>query len=381
MPDPGPEVTPEATISFSKETIEIGGSMFDEGEATMITNQTVFSATSTATWVEAKFEGKILKAVAKEANDTGAERTATITVTAGKDDNTATATISVKQGLRDSSAEKLFLNVDNPEASLAANLNSTASVTFLSNGDNLDLKIPEDAEAWLTAEISGNNVNFTAKTENTTGKIYQAVIVLTATKGEETASVNISVSQDTKLPEGIVVGAMYNNEGVIFEVTDTYIKIISMKEGKNLNWSNLDDATSVTGTDNPDDGIEYSNKLFALPDLEKNYPAAFFCKSQGEGWYMPSRRELKVIRTNLGLGQAEITNKVLEKNGGDPIFLEGDADNSYWSCCESSKNLQKAWRIMFKPSNTPDQEAYKCETMHGQEVCRWNVRAVKKIMR
>lgn len=379
MPDPGPEVTPKATLSFSKEEIEIGGSMFNEGEATMITNQTVFSASASETWVNPVFEGKILKAVAAEANDTGAERTATITVIAGKDDNTATATISVRQGIRDASSEKLVLNISDPNALLGADMNQTATVAFESNGDNFTITIPEDATTWLSAEIVDKSVVFTSLTENATGKLNSSVVTLTATKGDETLSENITVNQETKTPQGITVGAIYENEGIIFEVTEEYIKIMSLKEGKNLNWSNLDQEVSVTGTDNPDDGYEYSQKLFAQENLEENYPAAFFCKSQGEGWYMPSRRELKTIRTNLGLAQAEITNETLATVGGDPIFTEQDANNSYWSCCESSKNLSKAWRIMFKTSTTPDQEAYKCETAHGQSQCRWNVRAVKKI--
>ena len=80
MPDPGPEIVPEATLSLSKTEIEIGGSMFDEGEATIISNQMKFTASSSETWLTAECEGKILRAIAAEPNDTGGERTAVITV-------------------------------------------------------------------------------------------------------------------------------------------------------------------------------------------------------------------------------------------------------------------------------------------------------------
>ena len=133
MPDPGPEIVPEATLSLSKTEIEIGGSMFDEGEATIISNQMKFTASSSETWLTAECEGKILRAIAAEPNDTGGERTAVITVVAGEGDNTATATINVKQGIRDEASETTILEIANPNAELAAEENSTATVSFETN--------------------------------------------------------------------------------------------------------------------------------------------------------------------------------------------------------------------------------------------------------
>ena len=133
MPDPGPEVIPEATLTLSQTEVTIGGSLYDQGETTLQTNQTVFNATSSASWAEPQIEGKILKIVAKEANDTGKERTATVTVVAGKDDNTATATLTVKQGLRDAESEKAVLKLEKPEVSFGSADGQSESVAFETN--------------------------------------------------------------------------------------------------------------------------------------------------------------------------------------------------------------------------------------------------------
>lgn len=362
MPDPGPEVTPEATLSFSKTEIEIGGSKLSEGEATLITNQTVFSATTSEDWLEAKFEGKILKAVAAKSNDTKAERTATITVTAGKDDNTATATISVKQLVNDGSGdEKTVLTVADPNALLKSEANSTAEVTFDTNRDNASVVVPEDAQSWLKAEISDSKVVFTALAENSTGAIREAKVTLSAGEGEDVQSVEITVKQQTATPQGMVVGALYEG-GMIFEITEAYVKVISLN-GAQLAWSSAEASTVSVGTDsNPDDGIDNTNKIKALANFATDYPAAKWCVDQGEGWYMPSRRELNTFATAFS-GNWDAANAFLESYGGSAVPI----DQYHLTCCE--KNESQAWSI--KPV---DKKAFS-----GAKATARYVRAIKKI--
>lgn len=335
MPDPGPEVTPEATLSFSKELIEIGGSMFDEGEATMITNQTVFNATASETWVNPVFEGKILKAVAAEANDTGSERTATITVTAGKDDNTATATISVRQGIRDESSETTILNVADPNAELEASANSTAEVTFETNKTDVTITVPEDASGWLGAEIQGTKVIFTALKDNASGTILETKALLSAGSGEGTVTREINVRQLTSAPEGLAVGALYEG-GIIFEVTDDYVKIMSLK-GSKLLWSTEQE---LVGTEsNPAEGIENTEKIKAMPNFETAYPGPKWCVDQGEGWYMPSRSEYNTLATAFAEIGWESVNAFITSYGGDEIL----SDQYHLTSCE--KDASKAWVV------------------------------------
>lgn len=362
MPDPGPEVTPKATLSFSKEEIEIGGSMFNEGEATMITNQTVFSASASETWVNPVFEGKILKAVAAEANDTGAERTATITVIAGKDDNTATATISVKQGIRDESSETTILNIADPNAELEASANSTAEVTFETNKTDVTITVPEEAQEWLKAEVQDTKVIFTALKDNASGTILETKAILSAGSGEGLVSKEINVRQLTSAPEGLVVGALYEG-GVIFEIADSYIKIMSLK-GNKLKWS---EEQVLVGTEsNAAEGIENTNKIKAMPNFETAYPAAKWCVDQGEGWYMPSRSEYNVLATAFaGIGWESI-NAFLVSYGGEEIPY----DQYHTTSCE--KDEKNAWVVRLNDKNAAN------FSKNGSE--RY-IRAVKKIAR
>ena len=352
MPDPGPEVTPEATLSLSKTVIEIGGSMFDEGEATIISNQTRFEASVDQEWVTAELEGKILKAIAAQANDTGA----------GEGDNTATATIRVKQGIRDESTETTILEIENTNTELDAATNSTVIIGFETNKSEVAATVEADASSWLKAEIDGNFIVITALEDNNTGSIRSATVTVTAGSGEESVSIPITVKQKVFTPEGLVVGALYDG-GMIYEITDTYVKIMSLKE-TSVEWST---ETALVGTEsNPEEGTANTELLEALQNFTTAYPAAKFCVDQGDGWYMPSRKELNTLYNCTGGEDApgfELINTYLEAYGGDPI----QSATYYWSCCEN--NESKAWAVRMS-----DKQHYQSTKSNIRPV-----RAIKKI--
>lgn len=362
MPDPGPEIVPEATLSLSKTVIEIGGSMFDEGEATIISNQTKFSASADKEWVTAKLEGKILKAIAALPNDTGAERTAVITVIAGKGDNTAAATVSVRQGIRDESSETTILEIANPDAELGAGAGSTAAIAFETNKTEVTATVEESAVSWVKAEISGSSVIITALEDNNTGSIRSAKITVTAGTGSQELSATVKVRQKVFTPEGMVIGALYEG-GMIYEITDTYVKIMSLKEAT-VAWSTV---SVVTGTEsNPEEGMANTETLKSLSDFDTAYPAAKFCTDLGEGWYMPSRKELNTIYNNTGGSDGpgfDLINIYLEAYGGDPM----QSATYYWSSCEN--NESKAWAVRMS-----DKQHYQSNKTNERPV-----RAIKKI--
>ncbi len=365
MPDPGPETVPEATLSFSKTEIVIGGSMFDAGEATIKSNQMKFTAVSSETWLTAECEGKILRAIAAQPNDTGAERTAVITVTAGEGDNTATATIDVRQEIRDESSETTILTIADPNAELAAEADSRATVTFETNKTDVRVSVEEGAESWLQAEISGSEVVFTALSQNSTGAIRSAVATVSAGQDDKVLSVNVTVKQNTTAPEDLAVGALYEG-GMIFDITDTYIKILSLQEAS-LAWSteNIEAGTES----NPEEGLGNTAILQALTNFATAYPAAKFCTDLGEGWYMPSRKELIALYNNTAGTDApgvELINSYLESYGGAPIQYE----SYYLSCCEYSQ--EKVWAIKVGANKNAYQSNKSTERF---------VRAVKKILR
>ena len=343
MPDPGPEVIPEATLTLSQTEVTIGGSLYDQGETTLQTNQTVFNATSSASWAEPQIEGKILKIVAKEANDTGKERTATVTVVAGKDDNTATATLTVKQGLRDAESEKAVLKLEKPEVSFGSADGQSESVAFETNKpDNMSVAIEAGGEAWLKAEIQESAVVLSVLSANETTEIRKTVVTVTAGEGDNTASATISVSQSVSVPEGIAIGALYEG-GMIVQIADdnTWVKIISLTESKEV-WST---ETIVTGLENNnDDGEGNTEILKALPNYASGaYPAAKFCGDLGDGWYMPSRKEWLVVADNTR-EQQEVINTYLTAYGGGIL----DFGSYYWVSNEKSDTQANCVRLKDK---------------------------------
>lgn len=368
MPDPGPEVEADAAIELSKSIIEIGGSKFDAGEATVISNQTVFVASSAETWVRPEIEGKILRVIAVEANDTGAERTSVITVVAGKDDNTATATLSVRQGIRDESLEKTVLTVANPNAELAAQANSVAEVAFETNKSSMTLSVPDEAKVWLDAKIEGDKVIFTALTDNSTAEVHKTVVVLSAGTGDDIVSVGINVTQALMVPEGFSVGALYEN-GVIFEVNMEegsgevqYVKIMSLTAGR----GKFSTETESIGTEsNPAEGYENTQKIKSMPNYPDAYPACRWCVELGEGWYLPSRAELNAISTAFAAVGFDQINNFIASYGGEEL----EAGTYHHTSCE--RDASKSWVVRLSDKNAGNFSKTGSERP---------VRAVKKIV-
>lgn len=363
-PDDGKqeEVT-AATIGLSVNDITLGGSMFDTAEVSVSSNQTKITPVCNQTWMTAKMMGKILVITASEYNETGSPRTGTVTVTAGEGDNTAVATLNVTQNLRDASTETPVIQVTDGPSDMDSASGSTTFVTFTTNQSEVAVSFAETA-SWLSYEVTDGKVTFTALSANTTGSIRAVDVTLTA--GEATAS--FTVRQFSEAPTGLVIGALYQG-GMIFEIAADYIKIISITEGNEF-WASTETKATLVGTeDNPESGEDNTDLLKNLSNFTGNYPAAEWCVSLGEGWYLPSRKELNVFIDNLklkSLAGQESANAFLAAYGGDPLTL---SSQYYWTCCE--KDASKAWAVRLN-DKAAGNYSKKGET--GRPV-----RAVKKI--
>lgn len=132
----------------------------------------------------------------------------------------------------------------------------------------------------------------------------------------------------------------YFGGGIVFDVAEKHVKIVSLDEFKG-NWAtaNTTEATSNLGTEeNPDEGIENTNIL--KTKTLANLPALKWCIEHGDGWYMPSRRELSSMINGLRLKQnITETNAILAEYGG-AAFQDG---TYYWSCCENGNS--NAWAV------------------------------------
>lgn len=341
MPDPGPEVAPEATLSLSQNEVTIGGSAFDEGETTLQSNQRTFSANSNDSWVKAEIEGKILRAVASEPNKTGGVRTGSITVTAGTGENTKTATLTVRQNLWDESTEKPILNLEQTTAVLDAGAGASATVAFETNKDQVTAAVADDID-WLSAAIEDNNIVLKALTANDGDKAREAVVTVTAGLAANSTSATITVTQRVAVPEGLTIGAPYGG-GMIVEVgaDESYVKIISLTETKVV-WSTENEDTGLPNTNA--DGLGNTAKLQAMPNYVAGaYPAAKFCTDMGEGWYLPSREEMKVMSDTLKGIQAEV-NTYLEALGGTVL----DFSAYYWVSNQHATDFTKAFTMRLR---------------------------------
>ena len=98
------------------------------------------------------------------------------------------------------------------------------------------------------------------------------------------------------------VGDYYNEngkQGVVFEVSadGRSGKIVSMKQSsEELQWSS-DSAEKkrLIGANSDIDGAYNMAKVKAVPGWETKYPVFKWCADLGEGWYLPSKAELRTI--------------------------------------------------------------------------------------
>lgn len=357
------EETVEATISLSPQSVNLGGSMFDTAEVSVSTNQTKITPICNDTWMTANMTGRILMITASEYNETGEPRTGTITVVAGEGDNTATATLTVIQGLRDASTETPVIQLTSEPEDLAAAAGSTTYVTYTTNQSDVSVSF-NTAQDWLTVEVEEKRITFTALSANTTGSIRSAEATITA----GTVYATCTIRQFSEVPQGIAIGALYDG-GMIFEIAADYIKIISLTESKCF-WASEETKTTYLGTDaNPEDGGQTNTSLIqSQSNFTGNFPAAEWCVALGEGWYLPSRKEFNTLIDNLKLtkiaGQESIQS-FLASYSGDPLTI-GTA--YYWTCCE--KDGTAAWGVRL------NDKAHGSYSKGGSER---PVRAVKKI--
>lgn len=341
MPDPGPEVVPQTTLTLSQTEVTIGGSAYDEGETTLQSNQRVFSAVSNDSWLKAEIEGKILRAVASEPNKTGSVRTGSIRVTAGTGDNTATAILTVHQTLWDESAEKPILNLERTEAVLAANEGASATIAFETNKEQVEAVVATDCD-WLTATVDNQNIVLQALTANEQSQARETTVTVTAGTETNNISATITVMQNVAVPEGLKIGAPYEG-GMIVEVgvDESYVKIISLTETKVV-WSTENEDTGLPNTN--DDGMGNTLKLMSMPNYGAGaYPAAKFCVDMGEGWYLPARGEMTALSDALKNIQSEV-NTYLETLGGTAL----DFSAYYWVSNQHASDITKAFTIRLR---------------------------------
>jgi len=134
------------------------------------------------------------------------------------------------------------------------------------------------------------------------------------------------------------VGDYYNvngKEGVVFWVDETgkHGKIVSVDQAK-LRWSSYreeDWAVEFRNLPilNQGDGMEYLQIISAQENWRNEYPAFAWCAAHGEGWYLPTVDELKMLL--LDKTSYDQINTMLVSRNLVPLNPLRDEDLSYWA--------------------------------------------------
>ena len=208
------------------------------------------------------------------------------------------------------------------------------------------------------------------ETKPATGKTFSAYEV---SRFPEIEIVAQDLSAD--LPE---IGELYEG-GVVFEVNNSFVKVLSLRESDMLAWSTENISTGCT--ESHEDGLENTQKLLALPSYSaEKYPAVAWCVSLGEGWYLPSTKELVLVRKNLmkmdssteDEAKKTAANQLMESLGGDPFTWA-----MYWASRENSSDNTKAYVARL---NKKIDDNYKKSNVAGSSgSAGYRARAVKKI--
>ena len=144
------------------------------------------------------------------------------------------------------------------------------------------------------------------------------------------------------------VGDYYNDgvkEGVVFKVSEDgrHGKIVSMTQSAEwLKWSSDSaEQNRLIGANSTTDGAANMAKVKARPDWQSKYPAFKWCADLGEGWYLPSKEELRTIYINKDKVNSNLTDKL--------------SFGLYWSSTESnyqsSLGVFCAWTVHLHSGN------------------------------
>ena len=226
--------------------------------------------------------------------------------------------------------------------------------------------------ASIAAKVGDANYTLTCATPVALGEtalpFYIAVpaascdaeFVVTLSGGSTVKKVSLGKEFQTgklhRFPECLVIdrGDLFDG-GLVFltNYDSNWVKIVSLDQGS-LAFST---ETTFQGTEvNPDEGEANTAILQALPTYATAYPGPKWCTDHGEGWYMPSRKEIVGLINNvwgyaaseiIGIGLDRFQN-LLQYFGGDSL-TEG---KSYMTCCEHQTDGTKVFTVLMSTKKT-----------------------------
>lgn len=120
-------------------------------------------------------------------------------------------------------------------------------------------------------------------------------------------------------------------KGVVFEVGDSYIKVVSLVDNTIIKTFSPYGVEPMCTDLEQVDGKPVTDAL-AEAGVLSDYPAADWAHSMGEFWYLPTIKELAELYS-----QASVVNSTLSSNGSATLPM------MVWSCIESDSNVNQAY--------------------------------------
>ena len=357
----------KANLSLSTEEVALASNANSSATIDITSNQTKLTVSveeSAKSWCRVTVSGKTITVVANSENTEISDRTATLTVIAGKEDNIATKNVKVTQ------AAAPTLSFADVNVSLASEANSTVVVEANTNQPSLQATVEAPADEWCSVSVIENVLILKALTENSVAEARTATITVVAGTGINAITVGLTITQLGTVVTESLIGKVLEG-GVAFwqdpENLKRY-KIVSATRLEGEAWCPEAIAATATGATSEEDGSGNTNKLKALSNYDQ-YFAAKYCTDMGEGWYLPARRELMALfEAYNGTSWGDATNAnpdaitTVEKSARaafDVALLslpngvalntayESSAGNSLWSSTENDTDPTKVWWVRF----------------------------------
>ena len=275
---------------------------------------------------------------------------------------------SIYTSVRKITPEGMMLQIvtELEEASLPFFKGDTLSFTAHANFEEVPLLYELDASGagWLSVEYSGGRFHLKTTAINL-GARRSATLTLSANELSRT----LTVYQDAKDPH---LGTLYGNEGVVFwRNADGSYKIISGAYNM-MPWSVTATLTGATGTNGYTDGESNIDIIKQMQDYgTTNTYSVSFCESLGDGWYLPSLKELKgeffcgyngttfdegteakyAAITDDERACRDVYNTAVSSISAQP-FCDKTNGLYYWANCEVDKNDACYVRFGFKKTGS-----------------------------
>ena len=277
--------------------------------------------------------------------------------------NSGTYIFEAKKAGHSTTTTSKHITSDNPQQSYTLDSPKPLFGSLIVDGSPLMADVTIDGVGVGQMPLSLDNLLVGEHKITVSKSGYQPYTTTVTIAEGRTATVNATLTKQTSQTSSsgkiYKVGDYYNEngkEGVVFEVSadGRSGKIVSMKQSaKILQWSSDEtEQKRLIGADSETDGAYNMAKVKAISGWRDKYPAFKWCADLGEGWYLPSKEELKVFTLNTAIHDA--VNRTLIAIGGTKLYDKGEY-GWYWSSTEyDSKSYSRfcAWGVRMRNGDT-----------------------------